>query len=154
MQSKGLAILRDLALQHSRWKHPTMKEEWRCTHNYTDKTANGLTKCIIDFLRFNGYQAERINCTGRYVDKSKTVTDTLGFTRRIGSGQYIPTSGQKGTADISCIVRGHAIKIEVKMKDKQSEDQKKYQAQVEQAGGIYMIIKSFDMFLELYNGLK
>lgn len=153
MQSKGLAILRDLALQASRWKHPTMKEEWRCTHNYTDKTANGLTKCIIDFLRFNGYQAERINCTGRYKDNTKVVTDVLGDMRHIGSMKWLPTSGQKGTADISCIVRGRSIKIEVKMKDRQSPDQKKYQEEVERAGGLYWICRSFDEFLNYYNEL-
>ena len=30
----------------------------------TDTTANGLTSCIIDFLTWEGWQAERINTTG------------------------------------------------------------------------------------------
>ena len=154
MQSEGLKELRELALQHSRWKHPTMPEQWRCTHNYTDKTAGGLTKCILDFLKFNGFVGERINSTGRYIDKSKTVTDTLGFSRRIGSGQWIPTAGIKGTADISAVIRSRAVKIEVKMKDKQSPDQVEYQKQVEQSGGLYWLVRSFDEFLNFYNELK
>jgi hypothetical protein len=37
------------------------------------------------------------------------------------------------------------------MKDKQSPDQKRYQQQVEAAGGIYIIVHSMDEFIELYN---
>ncbi len=32
---------------------------------YTDKTANGLTKMIIEFIKLSGGQAERINTMGR-----------------------------------------------------------------------------------------
>ena len=153
MSSKGLAELRQLSLQASRWKHPTLPEKWRCTHDYTDRTANGLTKCIIDWCRFNAYQCERIAVTGRYIDNTKIVTDVLGSKRRIGSGKWIRASMQKGSADLSIIIRGHAIKVEVKMKDKQSPDQKAYQQQVEQAGGRYWLCYSFDMFLKYYNEL-
>lgn len=154
MPSKGIAQLRELALQASRWKHPTMPEQWRCTHNYTDKTANGLTKCILDWCRFNSYQAERIAVTGRYIDNTKIVTDVLGNKRRIGSGKWIRPSMQKGASDLSIIIRGHAIKCEVKMKDKQSEAQKQYQAGVEMAGGKYWLVRSFDEFLNYFNELK
>jgi hypothetical protein len=154
MKSEGLAQLRELALQASRWKHPTMPEEWRCTHNYTDKTANGLTKCILDWCRFNGYQAERIAVTGRYIDNTKVVSDTLGFKRKIGTGKWIKGSMQKGSADLSIIIRGHAIKAEIKIKDKQSPDQVEYQRQVEQAGGLYWLCHNFDEFLNYFNELK
>jgi hypothetical protein len=60
---------------------------------------------------------------------------------------------QKGSADLSIIIRGHAIKAEIKIKDSQSEYQKEYQRQVEAAGGIYIIIRSFDEFLNFYNQL-
>ena len=78
----------------------------------------------------------------------------MGRTRKIGSGKWIPTSGQKGTADISAVIRGNAVKIEVKMKDKQSEAQKKYQQQVEQAGGTYQIVRSFSEFFEFFTRLN
>src|ERR1035437_11140622 len=99
-KSEGITLLRNLALVHSRAKHPTLPESARCTKSYTDRTANGLTKCIIDFLNFAGHQAERVSVTGRYLDQSKTFKDTLGFTRRIGSGKWIPGNMQKGSADI------------------------------------------------------
>jgi len=99
----------------------------------------------------NGGQAERINSTGRYLDKTKTFEDVTGKVRTIGSGQWIPTSGVKGTADVSATIRGRSVKIEVKMKDKQSDDQKRYQQAVEAAGGVYLIVRSFTEFLEWYN---
>lgn len=121
---------------------------------YTDKTANGLTICILDFLRLQGHQAERINSTGRYVDNTKIVSDVLGFKKRIGSGQWIKGSGQKGTADISSTILGLSVKIEVKMRDRQSPDQIAYQEQVERAGGMYWIVRSFEEFMNKYNELK
>jgi hypothetical protein len=58
---------------------------------------------------------------------------------------------QKGSADLSATINGRSVKIEVKIgRDKQSEFQKKYQEQIEQAGGIYVIIRSFSEFLNFY----
>jgi ribulose kinase len=154
MKSEGLAQLRELALQHSRWKHPMLPESAMYVKPYTDKTANGLTRAIIDYVRFNGYQAERINCTGKMVDNTIVMTDVLGDRRTIGSVKWLPTSGQRGTADVSAVIRSRAVKIEVKMKDRQSPDQVEYQRQVEQSGGVYWICRSFDEFLRFYNELK
>ena len=145
----GIQQLKALALAHSRTRHPSLPEEARCTRNYTDKTANGLTKCIIDYLTFSGHQAERISSTGRYLDKSKVVSDVLGNSRRIGSGQWIPSSGIKGTADISATIWGKAVKIEIKIKDRQSPDQRSYQQAIEKAGGLYWICHSMEEFLNL-----
>lgn len=151
--NQGLTQLRELALNHSRKLHPTLPESARSTRSYTDRTANGLTKCIIDFLNFSGHQAERVNSTGRPIDNTKVVTDVLGSRRRIGSMKWIPGTGQKGTADISATIWGRAVKIEVKMKDRQSEAQRNYQEQIERAGGLYWLVRSFEEFLILYNDL-
>jgi hypothetical protein len=151
--TEALKQLKDLALLDSKQRHPSLPEYARCTRNYSDKTANGLTKCIIDFLRFSGWQAERINCTGRPIDNTKIVTDILGDSRKIGSIKWLPTSGQKGTSDISAVIKGIAVKIEVKIRDRQSEDQKSYQLTIERAGGRYWLVRSFEEFLNFYNGL-
>ena len=120
-------------------------------NKFEDATANGLTKCIITWLSVNGWQAERISNTGRYIDESKIVTDVMGHTKKIGSGKYIKGSGTKGTADISATVKGRSVKIEVKIgKDRQSDVQKKYQADIEKSGGIYFIATDFDYFIMWY----
>ena len=110
-----------------------------------------LTRCVIDFLNLSGHMAERINCTGRYMDRSQTFEDVTGKVRTIGTGQWIPTSGMKGTADISATINGRSVKIEIKMKDKQSEVQREYQRRIEAAGGIYLIVRSFAEFMDWYN---
>lgn len=155
MKSKALEKLRELALARSRELHPTLPESARSIRAYNEKTSTGLALCIIDFLNFSGSQCERISVTGRYIDQSKTVKDTLGFTKRIGSGTWIKSSMQKGSADLAAIVNGQAIKIEIKIgRDKQSEFQKRYQFQTEQAGGLYWLCHNFDDFLNYYNKLK
>jgi hypothetical protein len=146
----AISQLKELAIAHSRTKYPTIPEYARCTRNYSDRTANGLTKCIIDYLNFSGHQAERINSTGRPIDNTKIVKDVLGSSRRIGSMKWIPGSGTKGTADISATIWGKSVKIEVKMKDKQSPDQKQYEQSVIRAGGVYWICRSFEEFLSYY----
>jgi len=151
MQSKGMTLLRKLALADSRKKHPTLPEAARYVKPYSDKTANMLTRAIIDFIRFNGFQSERINCTGRPQDNTRIITDVLGDSRRVGSVKWLPTSGQRGTSDISATIRGRSVKIEIKMKDKESEYQRKYQESIERAGGYYWICHSFDEFMNYYN---
>jgi len=145
-KSDAVKELEALYLDDHRKRYPSMPEYARTCLKYEDRTANGLTKCVIDFVRLSGYQAERINCTGRYIDNTQVFTDVVGRTRSIGSTKWLPTSGQRGTADISAVIRGRAVKIEIKIKDRQSEDQKRYQTDVEKAGGVYLIVRSFEEF--------
>ena len=108
------------ALDHFRRDHPNFPEYAIPPQPYRDDTANGLTKCIVDYIRYNGGQAERINT--------------------------------KGSADISATIAGRSVKIEVKIGlDRQSEAQRRYQATVERAGGLYFIAKDFTSFIEWYS---
>lgn len=132
-----------------------MRSDYVPKEVFSDKTANKLTKAVIRYLQLNGYQAERISNMGRYIDESKVVTDAVGFTRRIGSGKYIKGTGTNGTADISSTIAGRSVKIEIKIgADKQSEAQKKYQADVERAGGLYWIVKDWNGFIEHVSKLR
>jgi hypothetical protein len=150
MQSyKSIKKLKALYLERHRERYPQFPEGARVAPRYTDKDANGLTKCIADYIRMTGGQAERISVTGRRIDNTKVVTDALGRKQRIGSTKWIKSNMRKGSADISATINGRAVKIEVKIgKDRQSQAQREYQAQIERAGGIYFIAKSFDDFLE------
>lgn len=130
--------------------------------NTKEAGANDLTRLVIDFLDMSGHFAERISTTGRMVDKSKQVTDCIGRTRTIGSMTYIPTTGVKGSADISSTIKiitmgqeiGLSVKWEVKWgKDFQSNYQKEYEDKTNKAGGKYYIIKTFDEFIEIYDSL-
>lgn len=128
--------LKSLHFQHWRRLHPTIETRFYGKPTYSDKTANGLTRCIIDFIRYNGGQAERISSEGKVVDNRKTLIDYIGRVKTIGGIQRTYSSTTNGTADISAIIWGRAVKIEVKIgKDKLSEAQKTYQEAVESAGG-------------------
>jgi hypothetical protein len=145
--------LKKTALEYSRKMRPGFPEAARSVKTYSDKTANGLTRCIIDFCRFNGHLAERTGCTGRYIDNSRVVCDTLGFKKRIGTGKWIPTSGTKGTSDLHLLIKGISIACEIKMKDKMRPDQIKYKEAFEAAGGRFWVCHSFSEFLNYYNEL-
>ncbi|MEY2702113.1 MAG: hypothetical protein RLY43_746 [Bacteroidota bacterium] len=117
-------------------------------------TTNGLTKCIIAYIRLHGWQAERISTSGRVIDRTKVVSDCIGHLKRIGSMEYIPGTGTKGSADVSATIAGQSIKIEVKnkkTKDKQSGAQKEYGATIDLSGGVYFLATDFDMFTEWFD---
>jgi hypothetical protein len=119
---------------------------------YTDTTANGLTKCIKDFLNYSGHQAERISSMGRVINNKKNFTDVMGRTLEVGSSKYIRPTTTAGTADISAIISGRAVKIEIKIgKDRQSDAQKQYEKDVTEAGGVYFIAKDFEQFIDWYD---
>ena len=148
---KAIDHLNKLRLEKTKANFPNVPDYALPKTQYNEKSANGLTKCICDFLNLSGHQAERINTMGRVVDNRKTYTDVIGRTKTIGSAKYIPTTGTKGSADISATIKGRSVKIEVKYgKDRQSHDQKAYQEMIERAGGVYLIAKDFDTFHAWY----
>jgi hypothetical protein len=149
---KPLDILRELKLNDSIKEHPNVPRYAIALPKYEDKTANGLTKCIIDYLQLSDHQAERINTMGRPIDNRKQVTDVLGRTKTIGSMTWGKSTATKGSSDISATIQGRSVKIEVKIgKDRQSQDQKVYQANIEKSGGQYWIVKNFDDFMKKYD---
>lgn len=151
-KSNAVKLLEKLANDEARRKNATIPPEWLAPRKYSDNSANSLTRCIIDFLTLSGWQAERIANTGRRIDTRQTFTDVIGNTRTIGSSKWIKGTGTNGTADISSTIKGRSVKIEVKYgRDRQSEAQRAYASQVQQAGGLYFIASSFEQFLNWYN---
>lgn len=121
-------------------------------NKHRDDTANGLTRCIIAYIKYKGGQAERINTTGVPIDRRRQVTDVLGRSRTIGSVEWRRGGGTVGSADISATIKSKAVKIEVKIgHDRQSPAQRQYQQAVEQAGGLYFVAKDFTSFVAWYH---
>lgn len=151
---KPLEILKQLKLKQLRSEFPSVPEYAIKQPKYSDKSANGLTRCIIDFLQLSGHQAERINTMGRPIDNRKQVTDVIGRTKTIGSMTWGKSTATKGSADISSTILGRSVKWEIKYgKDRQSEDQKRYEKSIVSSGGFYFVVKTFDDFYEKYIGL-
>ena len=150
--SQAINELKRLYLAENIEKYPSIPEHCRVKPNIEYKSANGLTKCIIDFIRLSGGQSERISSEGRVIDTRKTFQNVIGQTVTTGSIRRIKTSGQRGTADISATIKGKSVKIEVKIgSDRQSKEQQQYAESIIRAGGYYVLAPSFDVFLTWYN---
>ncbi len=135
-------------------KYPLVPEKYFPQFKFSENSANDLTKTVIAFLKSEGHQAERISSMGRYVEDKKQFTDVIGQRIIVGSGKWIKGNTTAGTADISATIYGKSIKIEIKHgKDRQSEVQKVYQANIEQAGGRYIIVRDLDTFLTQYDNI-
>lgn len=145
MKKQYKDLLHELKVKRYAETHPNYPPNYIPKTMYKDSTANGLTKAICDYINLHGYQAERINTMGVAREKKTTAGKVIGVTWTKGTTTA-------GSADISATIRGRSVKIEVKIgKDRQSEAQKRYQENIERAGGIYIIAKDFDSFVEWYN---
>jgi len=152
MNKTNLQLLKALELESLRLKHPTIDEKYLAFTKWSDNSANFLTQCVTAYITFMGGQAERISSQGQYREGAKIQVGTgeLAHQRQL-PGKWTPGQSTKGTADISSTIRGRSVKIEIKQKDKQSDVQKQYQASIERAGGVYIIVRTFDEFVVWYS---
>ena len=147
-----LKELTDLDMARQRLKYPNHPETLIIRTKFTDKTANGLAKCIEFFIQHKGGIARRINTMGRYLP-GKSISK--GFYGNVNTkGKYIPTTSVLGAADFSILINGINWECEIKIgKDRQSDNQKEYQKRIESSGGHYSIVRNFTDFIEQYNKL-
>lgn len=141
IKSNAVKELEKLDFETKVKRYPSMRIENIPKTYFRDDSSNSLTDCVIRYIELNGFQAERINSTGRQIQ--------TGLKSR-----WVRGSSTKGTSDISATIKGRSIKIEIKCKatndNIQSDYQKAYQKQIEQAGGVYIIVKTFEDFYNWY----
>ena len=127
--------VKDLERLHFEWKqkkHPDLP--FQVQTKFRDDSANELTKCVTAWLTIRGYFAGRVNTTGTYSQKL---------------GKYIHSGSKRGMADVTAVVNGRHVSIEVKYgKDRIRLEQSKVKAEIESAGGKYLVVSSFDDFLK------
>jgi hypothetical protein len=113
-------------------KHPNFP--YPVKTKFRDDGANGLTKCVVKWLELHGYFAGRVNTTVTYSQKLK---------------RYIHSGSRNGMADVTAIVNGRHVSIEVKIgRDTLRVAQMRVKDEVEKAGGTYIVARSFENFLE------
>jgi hypothetical protein len=152
MNKTNPQLLKALELEDLRLKYPSLDEKYMAFTKWSDNSANALTKCVIAYITYKGGQAERISSQGQYREGAKIQVGTgeIAYHKQL-PGKWTPGQSTKGTADISSTIRGRSVKIEIKYgKDVQSQVQKEYQASIERAGGVYIIVRSFDEFVVWY----
>jgi len=132
---KNLKELSKLANELKAEKHPDVPSFALVKKAFKDATANELTKTIIyDMYWVREGLAYRIN-NGATYDTKRQV--------------YRKGVQRKGVPDIIGIINGRFIGIEVKIgRDRQSADQKEVEKEINDAGGVYFIAKSYDDYLE------
>lgn len=131
---KNLKELGKLADQLNAEKHPLLPPHALVKKRFKDTTANELTKTIIwDMYHVRGGVAYRIN-NGAVYDVKKKV--------------YRKGVQRKGVPDIIGIIDGRFFGVEVKIgADRQSADQKEIEREINDAGGVYFVAKSYDDYL-------
>jgi hypothetical protein len=131
---KNLKELGKLADQLNAEKHPLLPPHVLVKKRFKDTTANELTKTIIwDMYHVRGGVAYRIN-NGAVYDVKKKV--------------YRKGVQRKGVPDIIGIIDGRFFGVEVKIgADRQSADQKEIEREINDAGGVYFVAKSYDDYL-------
>lgn len=148
----AIGRLKDMALADLQRRYPAVPLKALVVYNYRQDSANGLTRCIIDWLRFCGHQAERVNTMGVYRIKKNVAVDVIGRARTLDESKWVPGTATRGSADIHATVNGRSVKIEVKYgRDRLSEAQKEYGESVMRAGGLYWVVGSLDEFEKYYN---
>ena len=136
VKSEAVKELEILCDEYRKKRNPDAKKKY-----YSDRTASELEKCIINYCHLFGVFAEKVQSMGRTIFKGQPI--------------YVRNSNTTGQADLSLIINGKAVKVEVKCKwtgDRyQNEAQKAYQRNVERSGGIYIIIRDFAEFKQWFD---
>ena len=122
------------------------------------KTANGLTTFVTNYLNWLGHFAERTNNMGVPTRKKIPKFNIMsGKLEHLDGGiEWRKGTGTKGTSDI----KGHIcnpkhqfpipVYIEIKIRDRQSEDQKDYERKVTASGALYVIVHNPEEFLKFF----
>lgn len=110
-----------------------------------NEITNNLTNSIIAYIQYKHGAAWRVNTSGiPFIKNGKPVYG------KNGKIQY-RKSRNKGAADIRAIIKGMSVDIEIKSDcDDLNEDQERFAAEVERAGGQYWVVRDFEEFENKY----
>jgi hypothetical protein len=116
------------------------------------KTANGLTYAILKFLEWKGHYANRISTQGQAnIKKMPRFNIFSGQMQYLEKVEWTHGNTKIGTPDITAIVYGRAVWIEVKAgNDRMSVAQEKQRTNIQNAGGVYYIARDMQEFYTWY----
>ncbi|MBO0937866.1 VRR-NUC domain-containing protein [Fibrella sp. HMF5335] len=120
-------------------KHPTLPPHARIKAKYSDKSANDLTRCIVDFFTYSGHFATRLQSVGTYREDLK---------------KFVGSQQRRGLPDVFAVVHGRAVHVEIKVgKDQLSNDQKEAIADLQKSGAAVYVARDFQGFFDWFNSL-
>lgn len=151
MKSKSLKTLKQMAVEYKKYQAPYKPEHLITTKNYSDKNEAELRKSMKDFFFFLGGISEKVRNQGVEVKTKKQQVHHFDGQRQVDGTKKVPSGQFPGTSDQHTIVHSVHPKMEIKIgRDYQSPEQKEYERRVIKAGGLYVIVKSFDDVLNWY----
>lgn len=117
-----------------------------------EATAGGLTQLICCWLKWKGHYANRINTQGQArVHKIPRFNIGSGEMQYSKNVQWTKGTTKRGTPDISCIIYGRAVWVEVKVgKDRLSDAQKEQGEAIQEAGGTWFVARDMQSFVDFY----
>lgn len=132
----ALQHLNALADQRKAERCPNFPAKYIPRSEYSDRDANGLTKCVVDYLTLSGHFATRLSSTGTY---------------RADVGKYIPSQQRAGMPDVLAVIGGQAVFIEIKAgKDQLSTVQRETIKALLVAGSWVFVAHSFQEFYDWF----
>ena len=151
-KTKALKHLEELLLAESKEKYPNLPDHCRTVNTFTtvaNKESKQIKRIETFFRLMPKAKMNRIDNKGTRIDNRKRMYNPLGADQTVGSVQYRPSQMQNGLADLVGLIDGRYIAMELKRvykngKDRQSKVQKDFQREVEAAGGVYVIVDSFE----------
>lgn len=145
----GLQVLSAMDKIQREIEAPSIPANYILGTKFQEKNANNVEKAIERFASIVGFLAERTKVQGRKMDA--TYKDTALGRLTVSKAKFVTSTGRKGSSDMKLVIQGQYIACEIKFgKDTQKVDQKKYQADVERNGGLYIVAKTFEDFLIWY----
>lgn len=145
----ALQVLTEMDAIDRRLKSPSIPANYIVGTKFTEKCANDVEKAIEKFALIAGFHAERTKTQGRKMEAK--YKDTPNGRLTVSKEKFVTSTSRKGSSDMKIIIKGTFYATEIKFgKDTQKDDQKKYQADIERNGGVYMIIHTFEEFLIWY----
>lgn len=134
--NKALTHLCQLANQRKANSSPNFPAKYIPHSQYSDKDANGLTRCIVDYLNLLGHFSTRLASMGTY---------------RADLQKFVHSQQKAGLLDVFGVVEGRAIFVEVKVgKDRLSDVQKQTITQLKQAGAWVYVADTFQGFYDWF----
>lgn len=116
---------------------------------YTDQNTNGLTRCVMDWLKFNGHYCNRLNSQGQ----ARLETIQLANGGSYKKASWTRSTSNLGTADVQAIINGKPVAIEIKCHathDRMRPEQLKEKQRIEAAGGVYIVVRDMKSFVRWY----
>lgn len=136
--NQPLTHLLGLEMADKHQRYPSVPKRYLVKTRSVVTDANSLTKAVKRCLELHSCYVTRVQSQGQWNPVLKRFTHS---------------TTRKGTADLHAVINGKHVSIEIKWgKDRLSAHQKQTAAQVEAAGGVYLVVKDYDSFWNWFEG--